>query len=111
MNNIHVYKNEIEKEAAIGSIASKAVGAVAKGAKSFAGMGAGKRMLAGSALGGTLKGATHDGSSGKSRMSSIASGALTGGLGGLSANTSNLNKTVDFAKSTKNKAMDFMNNK
>ena len=92
------YKQEIEKQASIGatigSVASKVMPAVAKGAKSFASMSTPQRALIGAGTGAALKGITYKPTGSdkniKGRLGAMAGGAITGGLAGGFASKSRI---------------------
>lgn len=93
-----LYKQEIEKQAAIGAtlgtLASKVAPTVAKGAKAFASMNTGKRALIGAGTNAALKGLTYKPATGqdsvKGRLGAMAGGALSGAVAGGLASKSNL---------------------
>lgn len=103
------YKEEIEKQAALGTMAAGIASKIGAGAKAFAGMGATKRILTGSAIGGTLGGLTHKEDSGRSRLSSVASGALMGGATGGLMNSKNLSTVGNMAGDVKKNFTNFKN--
>ena len=92
------YKQEIEKQASIGatigSVASKVMPTVAKGAKSFASMSTPQRALIGAGTGAALKGITYKPTSAnegiRGRLGAMAGGAITGGLAGGFASKSRI---------------------
>ena len=92
------YKQEIEKQASIGatigSVASKLMPTVAKGAKSFASMSTPQRALIGAGTGAALKGITYKPTSAnegiRGRLGAMAGGAITGGLAGGFASKSRI---------------------
>lgn len=92
--NIQVYKEEIEKQASIGAIASKILPAVAKGAKAFGAMSTPKRALIGAGANAALKGITYKSQPGeqgvKGRLGAMAGGALSGAMMGSMASNSNI---------------------
>lgn len=96
--NIQMYKNEIEKKAALGATLASAGAKALSGAKTFAGMNAGKRMLAGSALGATMGGVT---SGSDNKISSMAKGAVGGAIGGAAFNSKNLSEISKTTSSLK----------
>lgn len=95
---IELYKQEIEKQAslvsAIGSVASKALPAVAKGAKAFSSMSMPKRALIGAGANAAFKGITYKAQPGedgiKGRLGAMAGGAASGAIMGSMASKSNI---------------------
>lgn len=93
-----LYKQEIEKQAAIGAaigaVAKKALPMIAKGAKSFASMGIGKRMLTGAGVNAAISGLTYKPADGKGsvkgRLGAMAGGAVSGAMAGGMASKSNI---------------------
>lgn len=93
-----LYKQEIEKQAAIGAAigtaVSKAAPALLKGVKSFASMGTGKRALIGAGTGSAMKGITYKPQEGqnnvKGRLGAMAGGAIGGAMAGGFASKSNI---------------------
>lgn len=100
--SLNYYKEQIEKQAALGAMAANIGSKALSGAKAFAGMGAGKRMLAGSAVGGILGGLNHNPESGKSRLSSVLGGAASGAAAGSMLSAGNINKATALGKNIGN---------